>query len=142
MIQDLPNSHNKTNTNVRKTWTSMMYRCYSTSCKDFPYYGGRGIQVDERWHNFDNFLEDIKKIPNGQTLDRIDNDGPYSKENVRIVTMKEQCRNRRSNVVLEFEGKKQTMVAWSEELGINYFTLHMRYRRGWSHERILFYKGR
>ena len=84
----------------------------------------------------------MKDIPIGMTLDRIDNDGPYSKNNVRLVSMKVQCRNRRSNVLLEYEGRKQTMVAWAEELGINYYTLHMRYRRGWSHERILFYKGR
>jgi hypothetical protein len=81
------------------TWGNMMTRCYNPKFKQFKDYGGRGIYVCERWRNPQLFIEDIERLigprPEGMTLDRIDNDGPYAPGKVKWSTQQEQVRNSR-----------------------------------------------
>src|ERR1035437_5533989 len=108
--------HGKTNTVEYIIWGHITQRCYNPSCKQYADYGGRGIKMCQRWFDsFFAFLTDMGPRPNGLTIDRINNDGNYEPGNCRWATMKEQCSNRRSNVMLEYNGKTMTLRQWSVE---------------------------
>ena len=84
-------------------WRNMYNRCYDKSNPDYKNYGARGIKVCLRWHNFLHFLEDVGLIEDPNlTLDRIDNEGDYTKENIRFATRWEQNNNKRNTLGSQF----------------------------------------
>lgn len=94
-----------------RRWGGMIARCYASSNHAYSRYGGRGIKVCTRWHNFENFLADMGVPATGLTLDRINNDGDYEPGNCRWATRKEQANNRVDNVSLE-ERWRRGKRAW------------------------------
>jgi hypothetical protein len=76
----------------------MKARCSNPNTKYYKDYGGRGIQVCERWiHSFENFLEDMGEKPSpNHSMDRVDNNGNYEPSNCRWATAKEQASNTRN----------------------------------------------
>ncbi|TNC10857.1 hypothetical protein FF100_22155 [Methylobacterium terricola] len=122
---------------THKSWEKMRERCHNSNNENFKNYGARGISVDPRWDDFGKFVEDMGLRPTGMTLDRIDNDGPYTKANCRWATSVEQARNKRNSVLLTYRGQTKHIRHWCEELGINYWTARLRRQKGCSVEEIL-----
>jgi hypothetical protein len=119
-------------------WVHMNTRCHNPNYEHWAHYGGRGITVCERWANFENFVDDMYPTwSEGLTIDRIDNDGPYSPENCRWTTQAEQALNRSVNHHLTYQGRTMTVKEWSVEMGINYWALYWRINHGWSIEKAL-----
>lgn len=112
-------------------WRVMRQRCNDANCKEYPRYGGRGIKVSQEWNDFAVFYADMGPRPKGMSIDRIDNDAGYSKENCRWATRKEQSRNRRNTVFAEVNGVLKTVSEWCEHYDISRNTVYERIKRGW-----------
>lgn len=120
------------------TWSSMKRRCYNKKASNYDRYGGRGIQVCDRWLNsFENFLEDMGEKPDGMTIERLKSNGNYAPENCKWADNIEQANNKSNNRILDFDGKSMTVAQWARELGLSYKTLSLRLLRGWSVEKTL-----
>lgn len=125
------------------TWTQMLQRCTNPHHSSFRRYGGRGIVVCERWqHSFVTFLADMGNPPEGTTLDRRDNDGPYSPENCRWATSAQQANNRTFNPTnprrfLVYRGETHIIAEWSKIMGLPYKAILGRLGRGWDIEKTL-----
>lgn len=130
--------HGRSRTTVHNVWGGMRQRCENPSSEFFPDYGGRGITVCDRWQVFENFLADMGEPPPGMTIDRIDNDGPYSPENCRWATKIMQARNKRSVAVIEWRGKALTLPEWEQATGIPRQTLWHRMKKKGLHGDALF----
>lgn len=116
-------THGMSGTNIFRIWFDMLRRCEDTNNTRYDSYGGRGIEVCERWHKFENFYADVGDRPEGLSLDRIDNDGHYSPENCRWATKKQQARNKRGTRYETAFGRTQALGDWADELGIPYAKL-------------------
>lgn len=125
--------HSMAKTAEYHAWSMMKQRCLNPKCKAFEMYGGRGISVCKRWQeSFQFFYEDMGPRPLGGTLERIDNNKGYSKDNCRWATMAEQAKNRRSTRFFEYNGRSLQLDEWVEISGINKSTIRNRLLRNWS----------
>jgi hypothetical protein len=116
------------------SWYAMKQRCNNKNNKSYHNYGGRGITYDDKWDSFDGFKEDMADgYKSGLTLDRIDNEKGYFKNNCKWSTRKEQCNNQRKTVYIN----DKTFTELENELGINRDTIRSRYYRGMEQDEIL-----
>lgn len=122
-------SHGYNRTPTYYTWSNMLARCSNPKASRYEQYGGRGIAVCDRWLSFENFLNDMGERPEGLSLDRIDPDGGYSKENCRWASTSQQSNNRRNNVFVDYEGKRYTIKQLSDLLDVPYERLRYALRR-------------
>jgi len=120
------------------TWRSMNRRCNNKNQKCYKNYGGRGIKVCEKWKKFEGFLQDMGEKPNGMTLDRVDNNGDYCKENCRWITNKEQQRNTRRSILVTINNIAKPLPEWCEIYQKPYKTVWARvYKYNWTPEEAL-----
>lgn len=122
---------------THQCWRDMRQRCNNPNSRRFYTHGGRGIKVCKEWEeSYENFVSDMGHKPNGYTIDRIDNDKGYSKDNCRWATPKEQAQNRRTNVNLTYKNKTLNLQQWSELVGITFATFSKRVKN-WGIERAV-----
>jgi hypothetical protein len=126
-------THGMTNTRTYSIWQAMRLRCNRIN-QD---YSCRGVTYDERWDSFENFYLDMGEVPEGMSIDRIDVNSNYSKNNCRWATKEQQANNTRANVFIEWNGKRQTRSQWERELNMKPTTLKGRLARGWSMEKAM-----
>jgi hypothetical protein len=132
-------THGRSRTTEFNTWQSIQMRCHNPNDTSYHNYGGRGITVCARWReSFANFLADMGPRPSPKhSLDRINNDGPYSPENCRWATKSEQDANKRSAVLLTYMGSTKIPGEWARLTGIKISTLSARLKLGWTVEDAL-----
>jgi len=133
--------HGMNNSPEAQTLRNMKYRCNNKNSPNFHLYGGRGIAVCDRWSGDDgltNFIADMGERPSSKhSIDRIDNNGNYEPDNCRWATLLEQQNNRRSNVILEYEGERKTLIEWARLSSVSVAAFKNRIRRGWTIERAM-----
>ena len=123
--------HGLSKTRAYTVWNAMRQRCENPKSKYFPYYGGRGIKICERWKLFANFFADMGEPETGMTLDRFpDQDGNYEAANCRWATRKEQQNNLRSNRKYSFWGHQRTIAEIAELVEIPRNTIDARLAKG------------
>ena len=133
--------HGGAGTRLYGIWKNMRERCYKPYCKEYKWYGAKGISVCDEWNNsFVTFYN--WAINNGYkedlTIDRINNDECYSPENCRWVNIQTQARNRRNSLYVEYKGKKTPLKELCENMNIKYPTAYCRIKiLGWSVEDAL-----
>lgn len=132
--------HGGRGSRLYRIWTGVKTRCFNPADHTYARYGARGITVCDEWRDSFEAFRDWA-LANGYrddlTLDRKDNNGPYSPENCRWATTKAQENNRRNNRLITYNGKTQTLSQWAEEKGIHRGTIQWRLNHGWEVEKAL-----
>lgn len=136
-VSALSKTNEWTGTPERAAWVNMLSRCENPAHPSFENYGGRGISVSLDWHSFENFIRDMGYRPSDKhSIDRIENDLGYSKENCRWATRAVQNRNHRRNRWIETPLGRMLLCDAAEKSGVDAVTLRSRLRRGWPPERL------
>lgn len=117
--------HGQSRTREYDAWHHMKIRCLDKTYPQYKDYGGRGISICERWLDFENFLEDMGKCPDGYFIDRINNNGNYEPSNCRWVDRATNNNNRRNSV--KVNGMSITDMAL--ELGVSRDVMKSRLQR-------------
>lgn len=108
-------------------WHAMIGRCEYPSHRLWKRYGGRGITVCDAWRkSFIAFLKDMGDNPKGMSLDRIDNNSGYFKDNCRWATRSQQQRNKTNSVMVSINGVTKNRQDWCDEFSVNYMTYNYR----------------
>lgn len=132
----LHTTHGQRDTPTYRSWANIKARTTNPKCKEYKWYGARGIFMCDEWLNsFEKFFGYIGSPPAANlTVDRIDNDKGYVPGNVRWATQKTQSNNKSNNLVIVAHGRSQTASEWSDETGILRSTISARIKNGWSGE--------
>lgn len=117
----------KVHKNTHQCWRDIKQRCNNPNSRRYYTHGARGIKVCAEWENsYSTFLEDMGEKPDGFTIERIDNNQGYSKENCKWATPKEQAQNRRTNINVTFNNETHSVAVWAGIIGISHSALTKR----------------
>jgi len=131
----MPPARGKTPTS--ESWQAMKRRCNDPKNASYARYGGRGITYDPKWEFYAGFVEDMGERPEGTTIDRIDSNDHYTKDNCRWATPMEQSNNTSANRVIAYNGETMTVSQWARKYDMHPRTLFQRLRAGWGTEKAL-----
>jgi len=124
--------HGMSHTKFWNVWCEIRRRCYNKNTRSYKDYGGRGINVCEKWLKFENFYKDmykdyekhIKQFGKKNTsIERINNEGNYKKNNCKWATQLEQANNKRNNLLITYNKKTMSLSQWANSLKIKSSTL-------------------
>lgn len=110
LIGNATRHHGMSHTRTHICWSGIIQRCGDANSKSYPNYGGRGIKVDPRWLKFENFLADMGEKPEGLSIERVDNDGPYAPWNCIWADHSTQMKNRRPASMWKTAGKRSARI--------------------------------
>lgn len=121
-------THGLSKSRPYRIWQNMVRRCQVEADKHYHNYGGRGIRVE--WEKFEDFIADMGMPPDGALLERVDNNGNYSKENCIWAGWREQSRNKRISRIWVVDGRKfESSPDAAAYFGVDTSTVH-RWCRG------------
>lgn len=104
-------THGQSDTRFYRVWAGMKSRCNNPNSTSYLLYGGRGISLDERWEDFENFEEDMRsEYQEGYTIERLDVNGDYCRDNCTFIPINEQSMNTRGN---SNSSSKYKGVSWN-----------------------------
>jgi hypothetical protein len=121
-------------------WTNMKTRCLNPNNPNYKYWGARGIRICQTWvDSFETFYSDMGPRPSPcHSIERRDNEGPYSAANCLWVEQLIQANNKSNNVNVTAFGRTMTVAQWAREVGaVDEFAIHKRLRRGWAPEEAI-----
>ena len=132
-------SHGLSNTTEYTIWANIKQRCYNPKNTHYASYGGRGIKMSDSWKNsFMNFYRDMGRRPTSLTIERLNNDKGYCKDNCIWATRKVQVQNRRGNILVNHKGKEICLIEYCSIMNLKYKTILSRISdRGWSLEKAI-----
>jgi hypothetical protein len=129
--------HGMYGTPTYRSWAEMKTRVKNSRRARFHDYGGRGIDMDPRWENFEIFLSDMGIKPNGESLERRDNSRGYWPDNCCWANRVDQANNKRNNRLISIGGEVKTLTQWARSAGLVSATLRNRLEAGWEESRLL-----
>lgn len=130
-------THGGTGTRLFRIYLHIKERCERPYCKEYEWYGARGIKCEfESFEEFRDFA-----LANGYsdnlTVERINVNGNYSKDNISFIPRQWQTRNTRRNVMLTYKGLTLCAAEWAEMFEFKPDALTKRKRSGWSDAKTL-----
>lgn len=138
--REFKKKHGMSKTITYSSWNAMIGRCKPKNTEHYKNYFGRGITICEEWQeSFNVFYKDMGERPTkGHTIDRIDNNKGYYKDNCRWATKGEQNRNQRKNVFITHNGEKMCIADWADRYNISRGALGQRvFTLNWGIEKAL-----
>lgn len=127
MLGNKRTTHGMSKSPENQVWRDMKQRCNNPRIKNYARYGGRGMQVCERWTKFENFFEDMGKRPTAEySIDRINNEGDYEPDNCRWATREQQAHNTRLTVEAGVvKNPRSSVKPWRVQISVGNRTIHV-----------------
>lgn len=134
-------THGMSKSKLYYIWSDIKQRCYQKNNPAFKFYGGRGIKMCNEWFkSYERFMKwaEINGYHEGLTIERIDVNGDYCPDNCKWIQLSEQAQNRRSNILIDYNGESHCLSEWCNIYKVNYYLVYNRiHKNKWSFERAI-----